>query len=216
MTPQQYYDPETGEPIEQGGLALWQKLALAASLVLGIVGVVLGSGGASQSPDSGTTTTIATAPDPDQPQPEGFVADPNAPQPEGFVAGTGAGGTGPSDGGPGGGGPTIEEDPTKTVWAPLLAKGGLSFFVAFCIGYAMRAALKVTMLGIGVLALAVFGLQYAGVIGEIDWSKAQQFWDDLTANLGEQFETAKDFVASSLPSAASAAVGLIAGFQRKG
>lgn len=203
MTPQQNYDPETGELIEQGGLALWQKLALTVSLVLGVVGVVLGSGGESQSPDPGTSTTIATAPDPNTPQPEGFVA-----------GGGGAGGGGAAEGGAGGA--AVEEDPTQTVWAPLLAKGGLSFFVAFCIGYAMRAALKITMLAIGVLALAVFGLQYAGVIGEIDWSRAQQFWDDLTANLGEQFETAKDFVASSLPSAASGGVGLIAGFQRRG
>ena len=186
MTPRQQFDPDTGEELEPSGLALWQKLLAVLSLTLGVVGFALG--GTASSPPEPTPVTST---------------DPSGLQPEGFVSGM----------------PTGEEPPPASaedtpLWAPLMAKGGLSFFLAFCIGYALRAALKVTMLGIGVIALATFGLQYAGVIGEIDWARAQGFWNDLTANLGTQFESLKDFVAGSLPTAASGTVGLVAGFRR--
>ena len=113
-----------------------------------------------------------------------------------------------------GGGTAASEADDPPLWAPLLAKGGLSFFLAFCIGYALRTFLKGTMLVVGVVALAIFGLQKAGIIGEIDWSRAQGYWDSLTENIGEQFESLKSFVTGSLPSAASGTVGLVAGFRR--
>jgi len=186
MTPRQTYDPETGEELERSGLAPWQKLLAALSLTLGVLGFAFG--GTSSAPPEPTPVT---------------TGDPSGLQPEGFISGMPTGEQPPPE--------TVEETP---LWAPLMAKGGLSFFLAFCIGYALRAALKVTMLAVGVIALATFGLQYAGVIGEIDWARAQGFWDDLTANLGTQFQSLKDFVAGSLPTAASGAVGLVAGFRR--
>ena len=127
-------------------------------------------------------------------------------QPNSLGPGTSIGGGTPTSG--------TEDSAAKTLWAPLFAKGGLSFFIAFCIGYALRTFLKGTMLVIGVVALAVFGLQKAGLIDTVNWEKAQGYWDSLTANLGEQFESFKSFVSGSLPSAASGGVGLVAGFRR--
>lgn len=95
-----------------------------------------------------------------------------------------------------------------------LAKGGLSFFLAFCVGYALRTFIKGAMLVIGIVALAIFGLQKAGIVGEIDWEVARGYWDDLTAGIGRQFESLKTFVAGSLPSAGSAGLGLLVGFRR--
>lgn len=172
-----------------GSIALWKKALVVLSLVLGCVGLAMGSSG---SEDSGAR--IASS--------DGSTLV----QPNSLGIGTPVGGGGPSSG--------TEDSATKTLWAPLFAKGGLSFFIAFCIGYALRTFLKGTMLVIGVVALAVFGLQKAGLVDNINWEKAQGYWDSLTANIGEQFESFKTFVSGSLPSAASGSVGLLAGFRR--
>ncbi len=171
-----------------GPIALWKKALVVLSLVVGCVGLAMG--GAADPVD--TTMQAQGAGGTGLVQPNGFGA--------GTLVGVGTSGS--------------EEAEGKTLWAPLLAKGGLSFFVAFCIGYALRTFLKGTMLVVGVVALAVFGLQKAGLIGEINWAKAQGYWDDLTANIGEQFESLKTFVSGSLPSAATGSAGLFAGFRR--
>ncbi|MEM6675311.1 MAG: FUN14 domain-containing protein [Planctomycetota bacterium] len=180
------YDPETGEQIESKGLATWQKLIAILSLLLGGVGLAATlKADPAPAPTSNTRTTVGA---------------------DGFVVGM--------PGGEKGSGEAAEAPSSLSPWAPLAAKGGLSFFLAFCIGYALRAALKVTMLVIGVGALAFFGLQYVGVIESIDWSRASEYWDDVSAKLGDQVEGFAGFVKGSLPSTASGAVGLVAGFKR--
>lgn len=100
------------------------------------------------------------------------------------------------------------------LWAPLLAKGGLSFFLAFCVGYAVRAALKMLFLAVGLAALAVFGLQYAGLLGDVEWERLSEFWEvGVTAAKG-QMEGLQAFITGSLPSAASASLGAFTGFRR--
>jgi uncharacterized membrane protein (Fun14 family) len=108
-------------------------------------------------------------------------------------------------------GATPEEE---SLWAPLFMKGGLSFAVAFAAGFALRTFMKLTMLMFGVVALAIFGLQKAGIVGAIDWSVAEGHWDTLTTNVGQQLESFKTFVTGSLPSAGAGTVGLISGFRR--
>ncbi|MEC8493395.1 MAG: FUN14 domain-containing protein, partial [Planctomycetota bacterium] len=130
-------------------------------------------------------------------------------EPTGFTAaGTGDGTTVIGDG------PAPPELETAPLWAPLLAKGGLSFFLAFCVGYALRTFIKGTMLVIGMIALAIFGLQKAGIVGEINWAVAQGYWHELTAGVGRQLESLKAFITGSLPSAGSAGLGLVTGFRR--
>jgi uncharacterized membrane protein (Fun14 family) len=106
---------------------------------------------------------------------------------------------------------TAEEE---GLWAPLFMKGGLSFAVAFAAGFALRTFMKLTLVVMGVVALAIFGLQKAGIVGAIDWSAAEGHWDTLTANVGQQLESFKTFVTGSLPSAGAGTVGLISGFRR--
>ena len=100
------------------------------------------------------------------------------------------------------------------MWAPLLAKGGLSFFLAFCVGYALRAALKILFLTVGLAALAVFGLQYAGFLGEVQWDRLTEFWDVGVAAAREQADGLQAFITGSLPSAASGTLGIFTGFRR--
>ncbi len=207
MAPRDQYDPETGELLERIGLAPWQKLLAVLSLALGGAGLAMG--GASTGPPVDTAVAVSDTAGGDQGENQGGAMM----SAQGFApAGGSAGAEGQTLIGEVGPGEPVEE---PSFWAPLLAKGGLSFFIAFCIGYALRAAVKVTMIGVGLIALATFGLQKAGIISEIDWARAQGFWGDLTSNLGEQFASLKTFVASSLPSAASGSVGLFAGFRRQ-
>ena len=172
-----------------GAIAGWKKAIVVLSLVLGCVGLAMG--GSDGDAADGGGARIASQGGSDLVQPNSFGV-----------------------GTPVGGGTSAVESEGKTLWAPLLAKGGLSFFIAFCIGYALRTFLKGTMLVIGVVALAIFGLQKAGIVDNINWEKAQGYWDSLTANVGEQFESLKTFVTGSLPSAGSGGVGLVAGFRR--
>ncbi|MFT5734599.1 MAG: putative membrane protein (Fun14 family) [Planctomycetota bacterium] len=175
-------------------IALWKKAIAVLSLVLGCTGLAMGgadSGDAAARSAGGGNSTMS----------QKTLISPNS-----FGPGTSIGEGAPTS--------ATEDSAAKTLWAPLLAKGGLSFFVAFCIGYALRTFLKGTMLVIGVVALGVFGLQKAGLVDSINWEKAQGYWDSLTANIGEQFDSLKTFVAGSLPSAASGSVGLLAGFRR--
>ncbi len=108
-------------------------------------------------------------------------------------------------------GATADEE---SLWAPLFMKGGLSFAVAFAAGFALRTFMKLTMLVLGVVALAIFGLQKAGIVDAINWTVAEGYWDTLTANVGQQLESFKTFVTGSLPSAGAGTVGLISGFRR--
>lgn len=216
-------------------MATWKKAIAALSLVLGIVGVASG-GASSSSPGSASTPAggagnvgvvavadgagaggadMASGLAAGNPKSLSAESSPSI-TPDGFTAGGTGSGTG-STGGTiilGDGSSPEPEPEAAPLWAPLLAKGGLSFFVAFCIGYALRTFIKGTMLVFGVVALAIFGLQKAGIVGAIDWEVAQGYWDDLTAGIGRQFESLKTFVTGSLPSAASAGVGLVAGFRR--
>ena len=118
---------------------------------------------------------------------------------------------GPLDGpvdGPG------DEPGGGTLWAPLLAKGGLSFFLAFCVGFAARAALKLLCLGVGAAALVIFGLQYAGLLGDFQWDRLASFWESGLAEVRGQVDGLRGFIAGRLPSAASGMLGMLVGFRR--
>ena len=102
-----------------------------------------------------------------------------------------------------------------TSYSPFFVKGGLSFFAGFAIGFALRAFFKVSLLVIGLLLLAFFGLSYSGVdVIHIDWTKLDGYFDQLVAAVKEQAGGFKTFVTGSLPSAALATLGLLTGFKR--
>lgn len=167
-------------------LPAWKKVAFALALLLGLGGLAL-TRSAGAPPASGARSSGGTALD---------------------VGASSLGSGGPMLGGEAA--PVEEPSP----WGPLAMKGGLSFAVAFAAGYALRTFLKLTIVVAGVVVLAIFGLQKAGIVGEIDWSAAQGYWDSMTANVGKQFESFKSFVTGSLPSAGAGSVGLISGFRR--
>lgn len=98
-------------------------------------------------------------------------------------------------------------------WSPFFMKGGFSFIIGFAVGYAVRTFLKMSLLITGVVALAVFGLSYAGLV-DVDWSTISGLFDDAMARVRAEAGHFKTFVTGSLPSASLAAVGLLLGFRR--
>lgn len=233
MTDETDFDDGAEMARERAPMAAWKKAVAALSLVLGIVGMASGGtplaapratpgqapfpmaapegedlaslGGAQADPGALGVSSLTAA----DPSSGGATSAGSDAEPTGFTAaGTGDGTTVIGDG------PAPPELETAPLWAPLLAKGGLSFFLAFCVGYALRTFIKGTMLVIGMIALAIFGLQKAGIVGEINWAVAQGYWHELTAGVGRQLESLKAFITGSLPSAGSAGLGLVTGFRR--
>ena len=166
-------------------LPTWKKVAFALALLLGLGGLALTRGAGTSAPAGGDPAGAARSGELGASSLSGGIL---------------LGDTPPA------------EEPSP--WAPLFMKGGLSFAVAFAAGFALRTFLKGTLLVAGVVVLAIFGLQKAGIVGEIDWARAQGYWDSLTANIGQQFESFKTFVTGSLPSAGAGTAGLVAGFRK--
>ena len=177
---------------ESPGLALWQKIALAFALVSTLAGLALGGFGSEPAGVSAASPQSSPSQGAEAP---GLKVDSFAAQ-----------GTDPAA--------PAEEPEASGVWAPLLAKGGLSFFLAFCVGYAMRAALKILFLSVGLATLAVFGLQDAGILSEVQWDRLSEFWEVGVAAAREQMDGLQAFVSGKLPSAASGTLGLFTGFRR--
>jgi uncharacterized membrane protein (Fun14 family) len=92
-------------------------------------------------------------------------------------------------------------------------KGGFSFFVGFCIGYALRAFFKISAVALGVVFLAIFGLQQIGIV-EVDWGTAGELYDAAIEKVSGELDSFRGFLTGSLPSAGLAAFGLYAGFRR--
>jgi uncharacterized membrane protein (Fun14 family) len=133
--------------------------------------------------------------------------------------GSGAKGFGGTANTPGGGSVTVEFDDPETkekagTFSPALLRGGVSFFVAFCLAFALRAFLRIGAIFVGIWALSLFVLSYAGWV-EVRWDLIDTAFKNMTTNIGEQFQSFQTFVTGSLPSTGLAVAGLLAGFKWK-
>jgi uncharacterized membrane protein (Fun14 family) len=97
-------------------------------------------------------------------------------------------------------------------WSPAIFRLGFSFFAGFCIAFALRTFLRLTMVVAGVVLLLLFGLQYAGFV-EVNWGKIGADYDSFVAWLSAQVRSFHAFITGYLPSSASAAAGLLLGFK---
>ncbi|MGQ9589384.1 MAG: FUN14 domain-containing protein [Planctomycetota bacterium] len=99
-------------------------------------------------------------------------------------------------------------------WSPVLVRGGMSFLIGFCVGYALRAFARLSAFFAGLFFIALFGLAYAGVV-EVRWDVLQAWFDRAAASLQEETEGFRAFIAGSLPAAGAAAAGLFTGVKRR-
>jgi uncharacterized membrane protein (Fun14 family) len=176
-----------------GELARWQKVLLACSVASIALGLCLELFGGGEEP-----TPVESA---------GASGAGVAPQATSLVPTT--------PDGPASGEAPAPEDASAGGWSPFFVKGGFSFFFGFCVGYALRAFFKVSAIALGVIFLALLGLQQVGFV-EIRWDAISAAWDGTTAKLSDELESIKTFLTGSLPSAALGGLGLFAGFKGKG
>ncbi|MEM7229773.1 MAG: FUN14 domain-containing protein [Planctomycetota bacterium] len=188
----------SGDHNPKSGMSTVGKLVLVVSIVLMIAGASLKVMAMTQDrpEESATAGTGESVVDPDL-LASGFAAtgDPRESTANDSTAST-------------------ENEYAIDVWSPALFKLGFSFFVGFCIGYAVRTFVKVSIIGIGMILLILFGLQYAGLI-DVDWNAFQDRYDGIMGWLRAETETFSQFVKGSLPSAGAVAAGLVFGFRSK-
>ena len=169
---------------ESGGLPLWKKTLLALAALSLLVGFGLRFAGSSKS-GTGTEAGRMSAQSSDG---QSLVG--------GQSASSGA-----------------AESSGLEGFAPFFVKGGFSFFIGFCLGMALRSFFKISAIVIGLFALGMFALSYAGVL-EIDWTRIESWYDSLAGRVRDEAGGFKDFVTGSLPAAGLATVGLITGFKK--
>jgi uncharacterized membrane protein (Fun14 family) len=114
--------------------------------------------------------------------------------------------------------PSVDTQQPEPSWmaehSPWLTRTGLSFVLAFIIGWAFRAFIKamaiVTALGVGAMLL----LSHFRVIN-IDFSAAEQHYATAMQWLGDQALRLKDAAMAHLPASTSGAFGLFVGLRKK-
>lgn len=99
-------------------------------------------------------------------------------------------------------------------WSPAIFRMGFSFFVGFAVAFALRSFLKLAIVALGFFFLALFGLQYAGLI-EVHWALMEERYHTLTDGLDEKVKAGSSAMFAYLPSAAAASGGFILGFVRR-
>ena len=98
-------------------------------------------------------------------------------------------------------------------WSAGFTRMGLSFFVAFAIGLALRTFLRVTLIFVGVLALLMIGLEYIAFI-TINWETIDESWNGFASRIGDDFEHLATAVTGRLPQAGLGGLGLVAGLKK--
>ncbi|TVQ62028.1 MAG: hypothetical protein EA378_06060 [Phycisphaerales bacterium] len=128
---------------------------------------------------------------------------------------SGGGATPGADGTPGDepGGTRVELEQRDYV-SPAVFRAGFSFFVGFAIAFALRQFVKISVVALGLFFLAMFGLQYAGLI-EVKWGVLEARYDAAGGWLASEFDSFRAFMTGYLPSAALATTGLAAGFAKR-
>ena len=141
-------------------------------------------------------------------------ASPGGPAPSSHAAAGVSSFAEPGTGAPPAAEPAAEPAPPESLLSPALFRLGFSFFVGFAIAYALRSFFAFAIIAVGFFLLAMFGLQYAGIV-DVHWGALAQRYDSFAAWLAAQTKSFPAFIGGSLPSAGAASVGLLTGFRRR-
>ena len=99
-------------------------------------------------------------------------------------------------------------------WSPLLTKLGFSFVVGFSIGYVLLIFLRTTAFLAGLVLLALFGLQYLGVL-YLNWQNIETSYQSVLSWVLPKAENFRDFITHNLSSSGTAAMGILTGLTRR-
>lgn len=169
----------------QPGLARWKAVLLAFALIVGLIGLGLG---ALVEDDTSLQWSEST-----------IDASPSAAVPDSFAAKR----TTPAEPAPA---PGIDLGD----WSNLLTKLGFSFLIGFAIAYALSLVFRLAMLATGLLALALFGLEYAGIV-TVQWGVLSAYWNELVVWLEPASADFRAFITGNLPAGGMAALGMLTG-----
>lgn len=97
--------------------------------------------------------------------------------------------------------------------SPAVARFGACFIAGFCVAYAFKKFIKITAIVAGIIFIAFFAMQKAGII-HMEWSWFESGIDRSVAWLKGEAGAMKDFIMGYLPSSASALAGMVIGFRR--
>jgi uncharacterized membrane protein (Fun14 family) len=100
------------------------------------------------------------------------------------------------------------------LYSPAIFRLGFSFFLGFAIATALRMVVKLTLVGVGLFAMGLFGLQYAGFV-EVNWTAIGDRYDSFAAWFTGQFESFTTFIAGYVPSIGAGLGGAFLGFKKK-
>jgi uncharacterized membrane protein (Fun14 family) len=116
---------------------------------------------------------------------------------------------------------TPATSPSQTSSQDLLTKSmpwatrvGVSYILGFVVGWIFRAFVKIAAMITVLGALAFGGLSYFHIVN-IDASKAEQQYKDVSAWMMDQSGRAKDFVMAHIPGHLFGGTGFFLGFRRK-
>ena len=99
-------------------------------------------------------------------------------------------------------------------WSGPLMQLGFSFVAGFSLGYALAFFLKLTLVIVGGLLLALFGLQYVSLV-EVNWPGIQAYYEAFVAWMQPRAGSFREFVISNIPAAGMAGLGLLLGLRKK-
>ena len=99
-------------------------------------------------------------------------------------------------------------------WSGPLMRLGFSFVAGFSLGYALAFFLKLTLVIVGGLLLALFGLQYVSLV-EVNWPGIQAYYEAFVAWMQPRAGSFREFVISNIPAAGMAGLGLLLGLRKK-
>jgi uncharacterized membrane protein (Fun14 family) len=91
-------------------------------------------------------------------------------------------------------------------------KLGFSFMVGLAVGYALKIAFKIALVVMGLILLAIFGLQYAGMV-DVNWSGIEVHYNTWAEWASAHSSPFLDFIGQNLSSAASFLAGLAVGLK---
>lgn len=98
--------------------------------------------------------------------------------------------------------------------SPLLTKLGFSFVVGFAVGYVLLFFVRAAALLAGLVLVALFGLQYAGVV-QVNWPSIETNYESALGWLLPRFDAVRTFLLENLSSSGSAALGMVSGLMRR-
>ena len=96
---------------------------------------------------------------------------------------------------------------------PVFTEASFFGLIGFSLGYLSRKVIKLLLIFVALFFLGIQGLQYAGVIQDVDWPMAIEYVNDFVLNLKEN-NTLTEWLTDRVPTAGALVAGYFVGLKR--